>query len=52
MKKPKLRIGNEVMRHLKQNHPVDIRELEVENQPSRQRQRYIKRQLMKKFRGK
>lgn len=45
-----IKIGDKVLRHLKQNHPIDIRELEIENQPSRQRKRYIKRQLMKKFR--
>lgn len=45
----KLRIGDEVLRHLKQQHPIDIRNLEIENQPSRQRRRLIARQLMKKF---
>lgn len=50
-KKNKLRVGDGVKRYLRQNHPVDIRNLEIENQPSRQRTRYIKRQLMKKFKS-
>lgn len=45
----KIRIGEEVLRHLKTNHPIDIKNLEIEDQPSRQRRRLIKRQLMKKF---
>jgi len=47
----KLHIGEEVLRHLKQNHPIDIRNLSIEDQPSRQRKRHIKRQLMKKFKS-
>lgn len=47
----KLHIGEEVLRHLKQNHPIDIRNLSIEDQPSRQRKRLIKRQLMKKFKN-
>lgn len=51
MKRFNLHIGEEVLRHLKQNNPVDIRNLEIENQPSRQRKRLIARQLMKKFKN-
>lgn len=48
----KLRIGNEVLRHLKQNYPIDIKGLEIENQPSRQRKRAIKRGIAKLFKRK
>ena len=47
----KLIISDGVKRHLQQEHPVDIRNLEIEDQPSRQRRRFIKRQLMKKFKN-
>jgi hypothetical protein len=47
----KIRLGEEVLRHLKTQHPIDIKNLEIEDQPSRQRKRHIKRQLMKKFKN-